>query len=129
MLRDRIDALLWFAIPCLALSLIPIGFASNDGVGHSLAFAAGRWHLNPNHLLFEPLGAWWQRTLLALGYPREPFDALKLLSILSGSIAVGLFRLLVAPRVSTSRLEANYGTAWLALSSAFLRLGSRTRRT
>jgi len=122
MSRDRIDALLWFAIPCLVFSLIPIGFASGDGVGHSLAFASGRWHLNPNHLLFEPLGAWWQTTLMALGYPREPFDALKLLSILSGSLAVGLFRLLVAPRVSASRFAANYGTAWVALSSAFLRL-------
>lgn len=50
--------------------------------------ASGQWRLNPNHLFFEPLGAWWQSALMTLGYPRKPFDALKLLSILSGSIAV-----------------------------------------
>lgn len=84
--------------------------------------ASGQWLLNPNHLLFEPLGAWWQSALMALGYPREPFDALKLLSIVSGSIAVGLFRLCVAPQVSESRFAANHATAWMAFSSAFLRL-------
>lgn len=122
MSADRIDAFLWFAIPCVLLTIFPIGFASNDGVGHSLAFAAGRWGLNPNHLLFEPLGAWWQNMLMALGYPREPFDALKLLSVFSGSVAIGLFRTCVAPRVSATRFQANHATAWMAFSSAFLRL-------
>src|ERR1043165_528087 len=57
---DRIDALLWLVLPVAVLFTIPIGFVSNDGLGHSLGFASGSWRLNPNHLLFQPLGAWWQ---------------------------------------------------------------------
>jgi hypothetical protein len=126
---DRIDALLWFAIPCILLTIVPIGFASNDGVGHSAAFATGQWELNPNHLLFEPLGAWWQRTAMALGYPRAPFDALKLLSILSGSIAVALFRLCIAPAVTNNRFVSNHATAWMAFPRRFFDSGSRTKHT
>lgn len=44
---DRLDALLWFVIPVLVLFAIPIGFVSNDGLGHSRQFAAGTWQLNP----------------------------------------------------------------------------------
>jgi hypothetical protein len=119
---DWNDAAVWFAISCAVLTIAPIGFASNDGLGHSLAFLSGRWQLNPNHLLFEPLGAWWQSAVMALGYPRETFDALRLLSVLSGSIALGLFRLGIAPRIAAGRFEANHATAWMAFSSAFLRL-------
>jgi hypothetical protein len=119
---DWTDAILWFAISCAVLMTAPIGFASNDGLGHSVAFATGRWRLNPNHLFFEPLGAWWQSAVMALGYPREPVDALKLLSVLSGSCAVGLFRLRIATRIARRRFEANHGTAWVAFSSAFFRL-------
>ncbi|MEA2601769.1 MAG: hypothetical protein QOF89_2761 [Acidobacteriota bacterium] len=117
---DRIDALLWLVVPVLLLFTIPIGFVSNDGLGHSLSFASGGWRLNPNHLLFEPLGAWWQNAWAGSG--REPVDALKLLSALSGALAAALFRWGVAPRVAETRWAANHATAWLALSSAFLRL-------
>jgi Dolichyl-phosphate-mannose-protein mannosyltransferase len=119
---DRIDALLWFVVPVLLLSTIPIGFVSNDGLGHSREFAAGIWHLNPNHLLFEPLGAWWQNLWMSHGTDRQPVDVLKLLSVLSGALAAGLFRYSVAPRLADSRWAANHATAWLAFSSAFLRL-------
>ncbi len=117
---DRIDALLWLVLPVAVLFTIPIGFVSNDGLGHSLGFASGSWHLNPNPLLFEPLGAWWQTAWK--GSVREPVDALKLLSALSGALAAGLFRWRVAPRVAETRWAANHATAWLAFSSAFLRL-------
>jgi hypothetical protein len=119
---DRLDALLWFAVPVLILFSIPIGFVSNDGLGHSLDFAAGTWHLNPNHLLFEPLGAWWQSFWTRHGSAREPVDILKLLSGLAGGLAAGLFRFGVAPRLAETRWAANHATAWLAFSSAFLRL-------
>ncbi|HEY7213428.1 MAG TPA: hypothetical protein VIC28_02310, partial [Thermoanaerobaculia bacterium] len=119
---DRLDALLWFVVPVLLLFTIPIGFVSNDGLGHSLDFAAGTWHLNPNHLLFEPLGAWWQNLWTRHGSGREPVDILKLLSVLTGGLAAGLFRFGVAPRLAVSRWAANHATAWLAFSSAFLRL-------
>ncbi len=121
-MADRLDALLWFAVPVLILFTIPIGFVSNDGLGHSLDFAAGTWRLNPNHLLFEPLGAWWQSFWMRHGSAREPVDILKLLSVLSGGLAAGLFRFGVAPRLAASRWAANHATAWLAFSSAFLRL-------
>ena len=117
---DRIDALLWLVLPVLLLFTIPIGFVSNDGLGHSQGFASGSWHFNPNHLLFEPLGAWWQNAWAKSG--REPVDALKLLSVLSGALAAALFRWRVAPRVTETRWAANHATAWLAFSSAFLRL-------
>jgi hypothetical protein len=116
----RIDALLWLILPVAVLFTIPIGFVSNDGLGHSLGFASGSWHLNPNHLLFEPLGAWWQSAWKGSG--REPVDVLKLLSVLSGALAAALFRWGVAPRVAETRWAANHATAWMAFSSAFLRL-------
>ncbi len=122
MAADRIDALLWFAVPVLILFTIPIGFVSSDGLGHSRDFAAGTWHLNPNYLLFEPLGAWWQNLWTRHGSTREPVDILKLLSVLSGALAAGLFRYGVAPRLAPTRWAANHATAWLAFSSAFFRL-------
>jgi hypothetical protein len=104
------------------LFTVPIGFVSNDGLGHSHGFASGQWQVNPNHVFFEPLGAWWQNLWVRNGSGREPVDVLKLLSALSGALAAGLFRWGVAPRVTTSRWAANHATAWLAFSSAFLRL-------
>jgi hypothetical protein len=118
---DGIDAFLWLAIPAVILFLVPIGFVSNDGLGHSRDFAAGTWHLDPNHLLFEPLGAWWQNAWMRSGYGGKPVDALKRLSALAGALAAGLFRWKVAPRLTGKRWEANHATAWLAFS-AFLRL-------
>ncbi len=119
---DGIDALLWLVVPAVVLFAIPIGFVSNDGLGHSREFAAGSWQLNPNHLLFEPLGAWWQNLWLRRGSQREPVDVLKLLSVLAGGLAAGLFRYGVASRLAETRWKANHATAWLAFSSAFLRL-------
>jgi hypothetical protein len=118
----RIDALLWLAVSVAILFTIPIGFVSNDGLGHSRSFAAGSWHVNPNHILFEPLGAAWQNAWMRSGYGGEPVDVLKLLSALAGALAVALFRRGVAPRLAGTRWEANHATAWLAFSSAFLRL-------
>jgi hypothetical protein len=119
---DRLDALLWLIVPALFLLAIPIGYVSADGIGQSARFAAGSWHLNPNHLLFEPLSAWWQG-LLGPGAPvAEAVDQLKRLSILAGALAVALFRGGVAARLASSRLAANHATAWFALSSAFARL-------
>jgi hypothetical protein len=119
---DRRDALLWLTLPLLLLALIPIGSVSADGIGQSGRFAAGSWRLNPNHLLFEPLGAAWQ-SLLGPGAPREAaVDHLKRLSLLAGALAAALFRIGIASRLATSRFAANHATAWLALSSAFSRL-------
>lgn len=118
----RLDALLWFVLAVLLLFTVPVGFVSNDGLGHSLSFTAGTWRLNPNHLLFEPLGAWWQDLWVRNGSQREPVDILKLLSALSGALAVGLFRYGVASRLAETRWAAQHATAWMAFSSAFLRL-------
>ncbi len=120
--RHRFDAGLWLVLCSLALFLAPVGFVSNDGLGHSRQFAAGTWTLNPNHLLFEPLGAAWQGLWAKLDPARAGVDALKLLAALAGAAAVALFRLRLAPLVDGSRGIANYATAWVALSSAFLRL-------
>lgn len=118
----RFDAGLWLVLCSLALFLAPVGFVSNDGLGHSRQFAAGTWTLNPNHLLFEPLGAAWQSLWAKIDPARAGVDALKLLAALAGAAAVALFRLRLAPLVAASRGIANYATAWVALSSAFLRL-------
>jgi hypothetical protein len=120
--RDLPDALAWLVLSAVLLSLIPIGYVSADGIGQSLAFAAGFHRWNPNHLLVEPLGVAW-RSLLGPGHSRaEAVDHLKRLSILAGALAVGLFRFGVAGRLATNRLAANHGTAWMAASSAFSRL-------
>lgn len=119
---DRLDSLLWFAVPLLLLWFLPIGYIATDGIGQSAQYAAGTWRLNPNHLLYEPLGAAWQ-SLLGPGAPREAaVDHLKRLSLLAGALAAALFRGGVAPRLARSRWAANHATAWLALGSAFSRL-------
>ncbi|HEX6903179.1 MAG TPA: glycosyltransferase family 39 protein [Thermoanaerobaculia bacterium] len=117
-----LDALLWFTLAVLLLFTIPVGYVSNDGLGHSRSFEQGTWHLNPNHLTFEPLGAWWQDLWARNGSQRESVDVLKLLSVLFGALAVGLFRYGVAARLAATRWAANHATAWVAFSSAFLRL-------
>jgi len=119
---NRLDALLWLIVPALLLLAIPIGYVSADGIGQSARFAAGNWRLNPNHLLFEPLSAWWQGLLGAAAPVAEAVDQLKRLSILAGALAVALFRGGVASRLASSRLTANHATLWFALSSAFSRL-------
>ncbi len=120
--HDRLDACLWFVGCAALLFFLPIGFVSNDGFWHSRGFASGSWSWNPNHLLFEPLGAVWQALWEKLDPARAGVDALKLLAGLAGAIAVGLFRLRVVAQVTRRRGVANSATAWVALSSAFLRL-------
>lgn len=119
---DRLDALLWFAIPLVLFWFLPIGYVSTDGIGQSAQYADGTWRLNPNHLLYEPLGAAWQ-SRLGPDAPREAaVDHLKRLSLLAGALAAALFRGGVAARIARSRFAANHATAWLALGSAFSRL-------
>ena len=115
------DALCWSVLSALLLLLLPIGHVSPDGLGQSHLFSAGFTRWNPNHLLVEPLGSWWMG-LIDPASRAEAVDHLRRLSILSGSIAVGLFRFGVARRLTATRLSANQATAWLAFSSAFLRL-------
>lgn len=118
---DLRDALCWSFLSALVLLLLPVGHVSPDGLGQSQGFAAGFSAWNPNHLLVEPLGAWW----MGLAEPaslEKAVDHLRRLSMLAGSLAVGLFRFGVARRLAPTRLAANQATAWLAFSSAFLRL-------
>lgn len=121
-LHRRLDAALWLVVCAAILLAVPIGFVSNDGLGHSREFVARTWALNPNHLLFEPLGAAWQSIWARLDPARAGVDALKLLSAVAGAAAVALFRLRVVPLVAERRWIANYATASVGLSSAFLRL-------
>ncbi len=118
---DLRDALCWSFLSALVLLLLPIGHISPDGVGQSHNLSAGFSHWNPNHLLVEPLGAWWMN-LSDIGSRAEAADHLRRLSILAGSLAAGLFRFGVARRLAPSRFAANHATAWLAFSSAFARL-------
>ena len=116
------DGVLWLAVTCVLLSVIRIGFVSGDGIAQSAKYATGSWNWNPNHLLLEPLGAWWQTNLTALGVERPAVDQLKLLSILTGSFALGLFRIGIAGKLAASRFAANHATVWVALASGFSRL-------
>ena len=106
----------------LALAVLPNGFVSADGLGQSLAFSTGGWHWNPNHLLFDALAAGWATSWKLAGCHWHPADVLKVLSGVSGALALALFRLLVAPRLAATRWLANHATAYMAFSSAFLRL-------
>ena len=119
---DGLDALLWFLVWVLLLSILPIGWVSGDGIVQSARYARGDWSWDPNALLLEPVGAWWQTRLTAVGLPRHGVDQLKLLSVLAGALSVGLFRFGFAGRVAQSRFSANHGTAWMALGSAFSRM-------
>lgn len=118
---DWRDALSWSFLSALVLLLLPVGHVSPDGLGQSHGFSAGFSVWNPNHLLVEPLGSWWM-SLVKADSRAEAVDHLRRLSILAGSLAAGLFRFGVAKRLAASRLAANQATAWLAFSSAFLRL-------
>lgn len=118
---DLLDALSWVFLSALVLLLLPIGHVSPDGIGQSTNLSAGFSRWNPNHLLVEPLGSWWMG-LVNPGSRAKAVDHLRRLSILTGSLAVGLFRFGVAKRLAGSRLAANHATAWLAFSSAFARL-------
>lgn len=119
---DLLDALGWLSLSALLLSLLPIGHVSADGIGQSLSLSAGFVRWNPNHLLVEPIGAWWQGLLHPSTSRSEAVDHLRLLSVFAGSLAAGLFRLGVASRLAPSRLAANHATLWLACSSVFARL-------
>ncbi|HEX7090797.1 MAG TPA: hypothetical protein VF192_11725 [Longimicrobiales bacterium] len=101
---------------------MPIGFVSGDGLAHSATFTRGTWTWNPNHLLLEPVGSWWQAVTAGLGSARPAPDRLKWLSIVCGAAALGIFRWRVAGPLAPGRLEANLATAWVALGSAFSRL-------
>lgn len=116
---NRIDALFWFGISAVLLALLPIGLVSGDGIAHSARYAAGTWFWNPNHLLFDPVGSWWQKALADLGVTRSGPDRLKLLSIATGAVAVALFRWGVAGPIAPGRVEANHATAWIAFGAAF----------
>lgn len=118
---DWRDAFCWAFLSALVLLLLPVGHVSPDGLGQSHYLAAGFSRWNPNHLLVEPLGAWWM-SLADADSRAEQVDHLRRLSILAGSLAAGLFRFGVARRLAPGRLAANQATAWLAASSAFARL-------
>lgn len=117
--KDRIDALLWLAISIILLASIPIGFLSGDGLAQSTEYLNNTWTWNPNHLLYEPLGASWQNLLSRLGFSRPLPDILKLLSITAGAITIGLFRYGVSARIARTRAYANLATTWVALSPIF----------
>jgi hypothetical protein len=94
---------------------------SGDGLAIAGRIDSGTLALNPNHLLLEPLVSAWAR-VSAAWFDRALIDRLPILSVISGSIAVGLFRLLVAPLASGSRIESNIRTAWLGGAAAYLDL-------
>lgn len=119
---DRIDPAIWAVASLLILWATPIGFVSGDGIAHSARFADGSWTWNPNHLLFEPIGALWQNLTASLGMARSDPDRLKLLSITAGALSAGFFRASVSGPLAATRFFANLGTAWFVFSSAFLRL-------
>jgi hypothetical protein len=121
-MRNGFDALLWTLLAFAILACIPIGAVSGDGLSQSNLYATGTWHWNPNHLLYEPLGAWWQQTLGRLQIPRTAPDTLKLLSILSGAVTLGIFRRGIAGYVAANRRAANVATLWVAMLAAYAAL-------
>src|SRR5439155_10880 len=84
------DACVWAVLSALVLGLAPIGVVSGDGLAQSLSYTLGTWRWNPNHLLLEPVGAWWQGMLTHLDVPLAPPDVLTRLSVVCGSLALGL---------------------------------------
>ena len=123
---DVLDAFAWFAIPLLILGVPVVGAVSGDAIAHSVAFDAGLWKLNPNHLLFEPLGAWWSgwaaTALEWIGVKRGGPDRLVLLSLTSGAASAGIFRLYAARALSLGRARANAATGTLVFCSAYSRM-------
>ena len=119
---DRRDAGWWALAAAALLALAPIGWISPDGFAQAQLAQAGTWRLNPSHLLFEPANAAWVAASQPL-LPRSlPADRLRRLSALGAALALGLFRLGVAPRLARTRAAANYATAWFGGSAVFLLL-------
>ena len=115
------DAILWLVVPLGALWWLHVGGLSGDGVAQSSLYTRGTWAINPNHLLYEPIGSAWLSISHGLG-DGVAIDQLKRLSFLGGALTAVLFRLLVAPRIATTRSEANIATAWIMAPAAVLGL-------
>ncbi len=115
-----IDSVLWFLVTGIVITIVPIGWVNGNALYHAGRYA-GSWVPNPNHLLFEPVGAWWMHTLTRLGSQRPGADQLTLLSAWSGALSLALFRLRLHRFVGSSRASANFATLCLALSVAWTR--------
>jgi hypothetical protein len=118
---DILDGLLWFAIPATLLWFMHVGGISGDGVAQSALYTRGAWHINPNHLLYEPIGAAWLHISRAVVEPYAS-EQLRRLSAIAGAISLALFRLFVASQVTGERARANVATAWLVAPAAVLGL-------
>ena len=119
--QTSIDTALWFIVLLFGLWWLPVGGVSGDGVAQSILYGRNSWLLNPNHLLYEPLGSAWLHLTATIGTRGAP-DALKRLSFLAGATGAALFRSVVAPAVTQRRLSANLATAWLFAPAAVLGL-------
>jgi len=118
---DAIDALAWLLISAILLMSVRVGRLSGDGLVQTHNYLTHTWHLNPNHLLYEPLGAAWLSSIRRLGLARPAVDQMLLLSVAAGSLTLAIFRRFVACHAAT-RTAANAATAWVAFSAAFMGL-------
>lgn len=116
----RMDALLWAVVPALVLTVVGVGAVNGDAIRHANSFVDGSWGLNPNHLVMEPVAAAWFQLASELEWGASHVDRLKLLDIWAGGVALGLFRLLVAPAVAERRMRRNLSTLVLGGLQAFI---------
>ena len=116
-----VDALGWLMISAILLMSVRVGRLSGDGLVQTHNYLAHTWQLNPNHLLYEPLGATWLNLIGRLSLARPAVDQMLLLSVAAGAVTLGIFRRFVACN-ATTRNGANAATAWVAFSAAFMGL-------
>lgn len=119
---DWADAALWAIVPAVVLSVVGIGEVSGDAVMHANRYEQDTWFVNPNHLLMEPIAALWYALGGHLDIGATGPDRLKVLSIVSGGLSVGLFRGGLIAAISDDRLRKNAATALFAGGYAFLAL-------
>lgn len=118
---NDVDALAWLFVSAILLMAVRVGRLSGDGLVQTHNYLTHSWQLNPNHLLYEPLGAAWLNLIRHVGLGRPAVDQMLLLSVAAGAITLGIFRRFIACNAAT-RTAANAATAWVAFCAAFLSL-------
>lgn len=119
---SRLDALIWMLGAGAFVSVLGIGWVDGDALVHANRFEWGSWWLNPNHLLMEPAGAALYDLVRWIGVGATTPDRLQFVNAWVGALSLGMFRGLLAPILTDSRLQRNVATGFLAGGWAFLSL-------
>lgn len=118
--RTPQDTAAWLLGAGVLVALLPVGWVPGDTLVHANRFAYGGWWVNPNHLLMEPVAVLLYGAAEALGVGATPPDRLMFVSAWVGAASLGLYRALLAPALTDSRIRRNVSTLVFAGGWTFL---------